>query len=426
MENNKQISSKGVFISLVKSIDAYNWLLKDHHRRVTAFAYQLGSEYGLGAKRLAKLVIAASIHDIGAIYVAERDQLTKMDVDDPEPHQINGARILRGIKPLEGVRRIIRRHHVRYEDMLTGQVNPADICEECWFLHLADRIDIGTLMFADDSDPHGRIRETIRPRFGRDFLPELAGTFERAANSEEFWRNADQTAYQELLLSAVDTELADMGPADLESYALLFGRIVDHKSHWTLTHSRSVGFVAERIGELMNLPGETRSKLRIAGYLHDIGKIAVPAEILEKPSPLDRTEYSTMQTHALFSSLILSGNDDLADIGRWAGNHHERRDRSGYPMKIGEDRFETEMDIIAYADIFTALLEARPYRASLDKDEAMDILRELSPLKLSKEVFSVVSAHFDDLATLLEESEPFGTEENVPGAFARGDTARYL
>ena len=95
MENNKQISSKGVFISLVKSIDAYNWLLKDHHRRVTAFAYQLGSEYGLGAKRLAKLVIAASIHDIGAIYVAERDQLTKMDVDDPEPHQINGARILR-------------------------------------------------------------------------------------------------------------------------------------------------------------------------------------------------------------------------------------------------------------------------------------------------------------------------------------------
>ncbi len=301
-ESSEQLSTKRVLVSLIKSVDAYNSLLKDHHRRVTAFAYQLGAEYGLPYKRLSKLVIAASIHDIGAIYVAERDELTKIDVENPEPHEINGARILSGIPAFEDIRDVIRHHHVRYEDTQRGRVNPSDVPEECWFLHLADRIDIYARHFADSPDPKEALRQEIRSRFGRDFLPELRGTFERATESGQFWHNAEELSFQELLLSAVDTEMKERGPTDLESVALLFGRIVDSKSHWTLTHSQSVGAVAERIAQFMGFPEQTSLKLRIAGYLHDIGKIAVPSEILEKPGPLDGEELRKMQEHASISA----------------------------------------------------------------------------------------------------------------------------
>lgn len=400
------ISTKRVLVSLIKSIDAYNSLLKDHHRRVTAYAFQLGAEYGLSIERLSKLVIAASIHDIGAIHVRERDELTKFDVDDPEPHALNGARILNGIPCLEGIQQIIRYHHVRYRDTLTGQVDPSAVPEECWFLHLADRIDIYSSHFGDSPEARETARNEVRTRFGKDFLPELTGAFERATDSARFWHNADELMYQELLLDGVDTAFRKGESMDLESIALLFSRIVDFKSHWTMTHSLSVGAVAARIGAYLGLPGNTQTKLRIAGYLHDIGKIAVPAEILEKPGPLNEDETGKMQDHALFSSLILSGNDELAEIGRWAGSHHERRDRSGYPLKAGADRFETETDIIAYADVFTALLEDRPYRGPVPADDAMVILKSLSPQKLSQKVFSVISANFGELVSVLETESP--------------------
>lgn len=409
-EPSEKISAKRVLVSLIKSIDAYNSLLKDHHRRVTAYAFQLGAEYGLSLERLSKLVIAASIHDIGAIYVSERDELTKLDVDDPEPHALNGARILNGIPIFEKIQPVIRYHHVRYRDTLTGQVDPSAVSEECWFLHLADRIDIYAQHFGDSPDARETARREIRKRFGTDFLPELMGAFERAMDSARFWRNADEVTYQELLLNGVDTAFRGAEPADLESVALLFSRIVDYKSHWTMTHSLSVGAVAARIGAYLGLSETAQTKLRIAGYLHDIGKIAVPAEILEKPGPLNEDETNKMQDHALFSTLILSGNDELSEIGRWAGSHHERRDRTGYPLKAGADRFETETDIIAYADVFTALLETRPYREPVPMEEAMDILKSLSPLKLSPNVFSAISANFTELVALLEPENALGAQ----------------
>lgn len=403
LQSAEPVSTKRMLVSLIKSIDAYNSLLKDHHRRVTAFAHRLGVEFGLPPRRLAKLVIAASIHDIGAIYVKEREQLMRIDVEDPEPHAINGARILSGIPAFDGIRLLVRYHHVRHDDVERGLVSASEVPEESWFLHLADRVAIYDLNFASEPDPRERVRAEIRSRFGRDFLPELRGAFERAAATEGFWRDADEDEYRELLTFAVDAELDETVGADLESLALLFARIVDNRSHWTHAHSRIVGVLSGRIGGLMGYPPETCAKLRVAGFLHDIGKIAVPAEILEKPLPLDEAERETMESHARFSSLILSGDDELAEIGRWAGNHHERRDRTGYPLMAGGERFEPESDIIAYADVFAALLENRPYRSALSPQEAMDVLKSLSPLKLSQDVFNAIAANFAELVSLLDE-----------------------
>lgn len=420
----EKVSTKRILVSLIKSIDAYNSLLESHHKRTTAIAYQLGSEYGLDSRALSKLVVASSIHDIGAIYATERDQLISMDVDNSEPHEINGARILSGIAPFDCIRPIIRRHHVHYNDVINGTLASALVPEECYFLHLADRIDIYSLHYAGEDNARTLVMSGIKPKFGTVFHPDLESAFDRVAQNVQFWLNADETLYHELLLAAIDDDRCDMGAADLESLARLFGRIVDYKSHWTFAHSQTVGLLASRIGELMGMDSQRCFKLKMAGYLHDIGKIAVPAEVLEKPGPLDPVERNAMQRHALFSSIILSDRDGLSDIARWASSHHERRDRTGYPLKMSADRFEPEMDIIAYSDVFAALLESRPYRDAFTDGEAMEILRSMAPLKLSREVFEVIASHFGELSSIARETRDSQEEINTEGGYQE-ETYRY-
>ncbi len=117
---SNKISLKNVLLSIIKAIDLYNFLLKDHHRRTTIIAYQLGNAYGLEGEQLSNLILSASLHDIGALHIKERDQLLEVDVENPDPHQILGEKILKGFKPFTKLSKIIRHHHVVYSDVESG------------------------------------------------------------------------------------------------------------------------------------------------------------------------------------------------------------------------------------------------------------------------------------------------------------------
>ncbi|MGB9681517.1 MAG: HD-GYP domain-containing protein [bacterium] len=131
--------------------------------------------------------------------------------------------------------------------------------------------------------------------------------------------------------------------------------------------------------------------IRIAGYLHDIGKVAIPIEILEKPDILTEEEYNIIKLHAYYSYRILEHIEGLELINEWGSFHHERLDGSGYPFGIKGDGLSLGSRIIAIADVFTALIEDRPYRRGMDIDEALDNIRSLVRAnKLDRYIFSVL------------------------------------
>ena len=394
-------SVKSILVSLIESIDLYNYLLKNHHRETCIIAYQIGNHFNLDSCQLSNVVLASAIHDIGALHITERDKLLYVDAIDPEPHQIMGERIIGNFTPFSHISKIIRHHHVVYQDILDGKLNREDIPIECFVIHLADRIDV--LLATHPGDTAYVISE-INNRFGTIFLPELKDTFNKLAATPEFWEKIQDASFYDLLLMSLNDSSCIIDDSSLEALAELFSRIVDFKSEWTMNHSKSVSVLAEQIGRLYGLDEKKCFSLRIAGYLHDIGKIAIPVEVLDKPGKLDTDEYKTIKMHATYSSLILSRIPALGDIAKWAMLHHEKHDKSGYPLGKGAADFTVEMDILAFADIFAALAENRPYRAALTQEKITEMLRSFTPDLLDTSVFEVIEKNMSYLYQVNAES----------------------
>ncbi len=392
---SEQVSIKEFTLSLVKAIDSYNCLLKGHHRRCAYYAYQIGKEYGLDKKTLSNLVLASAIHDIGALHVVEVEKLLEVDVTDTLDHEIMGSRMLMGFKPFEPIRKIIRYHHIHYDEVIGGKYEVSEIPIECYFLHLADRIDILSLQNVDDVKSY--IEKEINSRFSETFHPMLQNSFNNLAHKSEFYNVVEGEYYYDFLSENITNHIFTTSNEDIEEIAKIFGHIVDFKSEWTEKHSETVSKLSDFIAWKMSFDDDSRFKLRIAGYLHDIGKIAVPKELLDKKAKLSDIEFHQIQDHALYSSIILSELKGIENIAKWASSHHEKRDGTGYPLHTNSDHFTIEMDIIAFSDIFSALSENRPYRSRMSKTDILSTLSQFVPERLNEQVFKVIKQNIDDL-----------------------------
>ncbi|MCL4809902.1 MAG: HD domain-containing protein, partial [Thermoanaerobaculia bacterium] len=157
--------------------------------------------------------------------------------------------------------------------------------------------------------------------------------------------------------------------------ALLFAGIVDGKSRFTASHSTGVARLAALLGRLADLDEGTCTRLRIAGLLHDLGKLRVPDEVLEKAAPLDEGECATIERHAFETFQILRRVEALREIAGWAGSHHEGLSGKGYPFKLRADEIPVPARLLAIADVFQALAQDRPYRGPLGAEEILGHLR---------------------------------------------------
>ncbi|TSA13107.1 MAG: PAS domain S-box protein [Betaproteobacteria bacterium] len=140
---------------------------------------------------------------------------------------------------------------------------------------------------------------------------------------------------------------------------------------YTAGHERRVGRIAAAIGVELGLDDDRIEGLQIAGYLHDIGKITIPAEILSKPGKLTPIEYQLIQGHPQSGYDVLKTVEFPWPVAEVALQHHERIDGSGYPQGLKGDAILYEARILAVADVMEAMSSHRPYRAGLGIDKAL-------------------------------------------------------
>ena len=145
---------------------------------------------------------------------------------------------------------------------------------------------------------------------------------------------------------------------------------------YTSGHQNNVTKIACSIAEHMGLSAELIKGLRIAGLLHDIGKISVPAEILSKPGKITKDERNIMKNHCRVGYDILKGIEFQWPVAKIVLQHHERMDGSGYPLGIQGEEILLEARILAVADVIEAMSSHRPYRAALGLDEALAEIRK--------------------------------------------------
>ncbi len=166
-----------------------------------------------------------------------------------------------------------------------------------------------------------------------------------------------------------------------------FAAAIDVKHVNIHGHSIRVGRYAAAMGEAMGMEAGEVGALRSAGYLHDIGKVAVDKRLFGKPGALDPEEFREMADHTTVGHQIVSGVQfpwpRIPEIVRW---HHERSDGSGYPDGLAVDDVPTPVRIVALADTFDAMTSERPYRESMSVGGALSELVRLAPQKFDPNV----------------------------------------
>lgn len=143
-------------------------------------------------------------------------------------------------------------------------------------------------------------------------------------------------------------------------------------------HSSNVAIIAKNLGESYKLGAKKVNNLYLAGLVHDIGKISVPVDILNKEGTLRPDEWKVIREHALVSQEILSYFSELKDVQRLVGFHHEKVDGSGYPNGLVKKNIPLGGRILAVADIMEALTGERPYRKPMHYSESFELMRSMN------------------------------------------------
>jgi HD-GYP domain-containing protein (c-di-GMP phosphodiesterase class II) len=211
----------------------------------------------------------------------------------------------------------------------------------------------------------------VRRRSGRYLDPDLAGAFlSRAPELLDGIEDVD--AYQDVLDSEPDpVHLVDDDA--LDTVAGTFGDLADLKSPWLLGHSAGVADLAASAALGLRLDGDVRT-VRIAGHLHDLGRVAVSSRIWDKPGPLSQTERDQARLHPYHTERILSRVPGLAEVATIAGQHHERCDGSGYHRGLTVARLSMPSRVLAAADAYRCLAEGRAHHPALPATRAADRL----------------------------------------------------
>jgi putative two-component system response regulator len=161
-----------------------------------------------------------------------------------------------------------------------------------------------------------------------------------------------------------------------KSVVLTLARSIEAKFSLNVGHSDRMAEYAAELGESLGMSGQELQDLRTACWLHDVGKVAVPDNILLKAGPLDEEEMEIVKQHSVVGERICAPLKSLRGILPAIRHHHERMDGSGYPDHLRAEQIPEEARILQVADIYDALTSERPYRTALSSEEALQVLED--------------------------------------------------
>lgn len=165
---------------------------------------------------------------------------------------------------------------------------------------------------------------------------------------------------------------------------LTLAKAVDARDSYTMGHSERVMRYAVKLGERLNLPYDTIKRIEESALLHDIGKIAIPDALLNKPGKLTEEEYNIIKSHPVKGYDILKPIIHFEEIRKIIRHHHERIDGYGYPDGLAGAEIPMESRILAVADAFDAMTSDRAYRKALTVDKALEELKRVKGSQLDE------------------------------------------
>ena len=343
-----------------------------HAKRVAWLCVQMGRKASLSEEDVEELAVAALLHDnaLNAYKSDYHNRRLKPEVSGQE-HCILGEENLQLVPGFEVSKGFVKYHHECADGSGPFKMVAEQTPLGAQLIHIADEVDVRFALGSCTSEDCVEIDSFVKESIGILFAREVAELFLTCLSDA----NLEQIADENIEKLTLDTKALIVNAH--RGIAEIFARVIDYKSPFTKNHSLGLAQKTEIMAKHMGYDDVSIDKLYMAAALHDIGKLFVDVEILEKPGRLDEAEYRHIQSHAYETYRLLSKINGFDEIRNWASYHHEKLNGTGYPFgKCGEE-MNREERLLACLDIYQALTEDRPYKAGMPHAKAVAILQEL-------------------------------------------------
>ena len=292
--------------------------------------------------------------------------------------------------------------YARWDGKGTPDLSGEAIAPAACFAQVAGQ----AILFHDLGGPDTALA-TIRARAGTALDPAIAAVFARHGRS--VLTEIDAVDPFVAMLDAEPEPHQRVPEMHLDAAARAFADITDLKSPWLHGHSAGVATIAASAATQLGLSTENTHRIRLAGYLHDLGRVGVPSGIWDKAGPLTSTEWEQVRLHAYHSERILDRCPLLVELATIAGMHHERLDGSGYHRGATGSAIPIGARTLAVADTWDAMTHDRPHRPARTPDAAAsELVTEASKRRLDPEVVQAVLSSSGQTAAGLRQAWPAG------------------
>lgn len=381
-------TGSSIFKEILKSLATISNVAEEltyaNSKVVATISLQIGQKLGYKNKDLRDLFYAALLHDIGEIYV---DHWLLTNATDPEiverertkqrEHTIYSSNIMAKIPTLQEASRYVLFHHEAFNGKgypygLDGDKIPT----QSQIIGIADLLYTNYLLLHNDI---GSAVSAVKILRGTRFNPIVVDALASIYEHDKFWfitgisdLELDIIQNFDLAILIEYSHIRESGYFDelLDVYL----SIIDIKHKYTRQHSHRVAQISKLIAQQAGLPVAEVNDIYYAGLLHDIGKVAIPQYILNKPSELSVDEYEMIKSHPEYTYAILSKVNIFENIAKLARYHHEKHSGGGYPHNLKGDEIPVGSRIISIADAYDAITSNRPYTGQYNSDFAIQQL----------------------------------------------------
>ena len=349
----------------------------NHSKRVALLSARLCEHLGFGDSDVFDMTSCAVLHDNALTeYTLRMGRAEVTRLANVELHCTSGERNASNFPFLGDTRHIILHHHENWDGSGYFKKQGREISPRAAVLRLSDHLDCLFSLGKPEEQTVDKARAWVAQQREILYAPDVADAF-AAIFDEKLMDELSDRRIDAVLTTFADRTPQEVSLDDLLRICRIFSAITDAKSPHTAWHCQGVAQKTRKLAEALGLPRENVQRLVIAAHLHDVGKLAIPPEILEKPGPLTPEEFDIMREHAQKTEDILLTVRGLEEVTLWAASHHEKISGGGYPHGRSGDELPLESRVLACVDVYQALVEDRPYRGGMEHAQAMSILRRM-------------------------------------------------
>lgn len=404
------ISSKDVNEIIRKTLGIINQKIMNHGEITGYILYKMMeyenayTEQHYTEQEMVDYTMIGILHDIGLYKEDNVKNVSDFETKNLWPHSIYGFLFLKYLSPMGDKAEVVLYHHLDYNRLGMVQTRYRHVIE---LLAVADRMD--TLLHMKDEklepDYFVRYRDT-------KFSGAALDLFQKAEERYAITANLINGKYREeldvLLAKRAFSEQYKRGFLEMLVYT------IDFRSEHTVIHTLATVNFAEQLGRLARLSGKDLRDLHYGALLHDLGKIAIPLHILESTGRLSDDEMKIMKAHVRITEMILEGVVDDAVL-QIAVRHHEKLDGTGYHRGLKAEDLTLPQQIVAVADILSALYGKRSYKEPFSKEKILEIMNsDADNGKINRNVVTTLERNYDKIINEFEKEK-----ENTIGLYLK-------